>query len=185
MKRKFLGSKIKSYRRSQGLSLQSVAEKIGKTKSYLSMIENSKAVPSLSTLRDIATCLGITIADFFDEEANNNSKVFKETFQFNNDARIIHSKKNEYNLYLLIQNQTFKMKTYIVELLPFGGYSQELRHEGQEQGLVLEGQISLYLDEHEYILNKGDYFYFYSNKKHKVTNKSEEKAKIYWVYLPE
>ncbi|TYB32734.1 MAG: cupin domain-containing protein [Flexistipes sinusarabici] len=185
MKRKFLGNKIKNYRKSQGLSLQSVAENIGKTKSYMSMIENSKAVPSLSTLRDIATCLGITIADFFDEETNNSSKVFRETFQFDRDAKVIHSKKNEYNLYLLIRNPIFKMKTYLVELLPFGGYSQGLRHEGQEQGFVLEGQISLYLDNKEHVLNKGDYFYFYSDKKHKVTNKSEEKAKIYWVYLHE
>jgi len=162
-----------------------VAENVGKTKSYMSMIENSKAVPSLSTLRDIATCLGITIADFFEEETNNNSEIARETFQFEKDAKIIHSKKNDYNLYLLIQNPAFKMKTYIVELLPFGGYAQELRHEGQEQGFVLEGQISLYLDNKEHVLNKGDYFYFYSYKKHKVTNKSEEKAKIYWVYLPE
>lgn len=185
MKRKLLGNKIKSYRKSQGLSLQILAEHIGKTKSYMSMIENSKAVPSLSTLRDIATCLGITIADFFEEEPHNNSEISRETFNFNKDAKVIHSRKNEYNLHLLIQNPAFKMKTYIVELLPFGGYSQELKHNGQEQGFILEGRITLHLDEKEYILNKGDYFYFFSNKKHKVTNKSEEPAKIYWVYLPE
>lgn len=165
--------------------MQAVAENIGKTKSYMSMIENSKAIPSLSTLRDIATCLGITIADFFEDETNNNFEIYRETFKFDKDAKVIHSKKNEYNLYLLIQNPNFKMKTYIVELLPFGGYSQELRHQGQEQGYILEGQIFLYLDNNEYVLDKGDYFYFYSDKKHKITNKSEEKAKIYWVYLPE
>lgn len=180
-----LGIKLKSIRKSQGISLQNIAVNVGKTKSYISMIENSKAVPSLSTLRDIASYLGVTIADFFDNGSSVEESSHKETFDFNEDAKVIHSKKDEYNLFLLIQNPKFKMKTYIVELLPYGGYSQELKHTGQEQGYILSGTVRLFLDNAEHVLTAGDYFYFYSDTKHKVKNFNNSTARIYWIYLPE
>ncbi|UOD34252.1 helix-turn-helix domain-containing protein [Deferribacteraceae bacterium V6Fe1] len=175
--------KLKSLRKSQGVSLLQLANAIGKTKSYISMIENNKATPSISTLKQIASFFGLTLADFFEDE-DNRLHINKEVFKLDDDARLIYSKKGEYNLYLLIDNPKLKMKTYLVELMPNGGYEQELKHEGEEQGYILEGKIQLSLDGVTHELEKDEYFYFNSSKKHKVKNISNKVAKIFWVYLP-
>lgn len=183
MDKKYISSKIRTLRRSQGITLEALASAINKTKSYVSMLENQKAVPSLPTLKEIASFFGITIAEFF---GTDDSKVDfkKEVFDFDVDADQIYSKKNEFNLYLLHKNKSFKMKTYIVELFPHGGYSQPLAHEGEEQGYVIDGHVELTLDENVYVLKKGQYFYFDSSKKHMIRNLSEDISRIFWIYLP-
>ena len=184
MNNKDIGSKLKTLRKSQGISLLQLANHIGKTKSYISMIENGKANPSLSTLKNIVSFFGMDLATFFNSDEGK-SHSGKEVFIFEEDAKLIYSKKNKYNLYLLISNTSLKMKTYIVELLPGGGYSQELRHDGEEFGYVLEGKVELSLDGIPYEIEKGGYFYFDSNKNHIVRNLSDKKSLIQWVYLPE
>lgn len=179
----YIAQKIKNLRKSQGITLEQLARSIGKTKSYISMLENEKAIPSLSTLKEIASFFGMTIADFFEEDIEK-ANFYKEVFDFETDADLIYSKKNEFNLYLLHKNKSLKMKTYIVELFPGGGYSQSLKHDGEEQGLIIEGQIELIIDENSYHLKKGQYFYFDSSKSHRVRNISDSISKIFWVYLP-
>lgn len=183
MNKRYIAQKIKNLRKSQGITLEQLAKSIGKTKSYVSMLENEKAIPSLYTLKEIATFFNLTIADFFDEEIER-SDFNKEVFNFDTDAELIYSKKGEFNLYLLHRNKSFKMKTYLVELFPGGGYSQSLKHEGEEQGFILEGKVELILDDVSYELVKGQYFYFDSSKNHKVKNLSREISKIFWIYLP-
>ncbi|MEF3255825.1 MAG: helix-turn-helix domain-containing protein [Deferribacterales bacterium] len=183
MDKKYISSKIRNLRRSQGITLEALAKAINKTKSYVSMLENEKAVPSLPTLKDIASFFGMTLAEFFESD-NLEFDFSKEVFDFYQDAEQIYSKKNEFNLYLLHKNKSFKMKSYIVELFPHGGYSQPLAHDGEEQGYILEGEVELILDDKRYILKKSQYFYFNSSKKHMVRNLSNTVSKIFWVYLP-
>ncbi|MCX8083721.1 MAG: helix-turn-helix domain-containing protein [Calditerrivibrio sp.] len=179
----YISQKIKSLRKSQGITLEQLASSIGKTKSYVSMLENGRATPSLSTLKDISSFFGLTIADFFDRDYNTieNDKC---TFDFEVDAELIYSKKGEFNLYLLHKSRNYKMKTYLVELFPNGGYSQALKHDGEEQGFVLEGEIELVLDDERFKLGVHQYFYFDSSKSHKVRNISSNISRILWIYLP-
>ncbi|MGA1861502.1 helix-turn-helix domain-containing protein [Deferribacter thermophilus] len=182
-KNNILGEKLRNLRKSQGYSLNQLAKVIGKTKSYLSMIENGKAIPSMATLKAITNFFNVTISDLLEEDEKN-IHLNKESFDFKNDAELIYSKKGFYNLYLLIKNPLLKMKTYLVEIPPYGGYQQEIKHEGEEFGYVLNGEIELTLDNEKHIITSGNYFYFYSNKKHKVKNISSSTAKVLWVYLP-
>lgn len=179
-----IGQKIKALRKSQGISLLQLANHIGKTKSYISMIENGKANPSLATLKDITSFFGLDLATFFETEENRHSPE-KEIFTFGEDARLIYSQKKQYNLYLLISNTQLKMKTYLVELFPEGGYSQALKHDGEEYGYVLEGEIELALDGEQFSIKKGGYFYFDSSRKHIVRNLSASVSKVQWIYLPD
>ncbi len=184
MNNKDIGNKLRTLRKSQGISLLQLAEHVGKTKSYISMIENGKANPSLSTLKNIVSFFGMDLATFFNNDENK-SHSGKEVFKFEDDAKLIYSKKGKYNLYLLISNTSLKMKTYIVELFPGGGYYQELKHEGEEFGYVLEGKVELSLDGIPYEIEKGGYFYFDSNKTHIIRNLSKGISLIQWVYLPD
>src|SRR5688572_23079549 len=62
------GRRLRYLRRRRGLSLTELAQKVGKQVSYLSMIENSKREPRLSTVIDLASALEMPIAELLSEE---------------------------------------------------------------------------------------------------------------------
>ena len=73
-----IGSRLRSLRSSQGLSLKQLAERVGCTPSYLSMVENDKLDPSASRLKKIADALGSTIIELFSEQSNGAEVVLRK-----------------------------------------------------------------------------------------------------------
>ena len=73
-----IGSRLRSLRKIQGLSLKQVAEIVGCTPSYLSMVENDKLDPSASRLKKIADALGSTIIQLFSERPNGEEVVLRK-----------------------------------------------------------------------------------------------------------
>jgi transcriptional regulator with XRE-family HTH domain len=63
-----LGPRIRHYREQRGYTQEQLAQKLGKTKGYLSRIENGKERPNLELLANIADALGIRVKDLFDDD---------------------------------------------------------------------------------------------------------------------
>ena len=63
-------TKIKSLRKSKGMTLEGLAKRTGLTKGYLSQIENSTKTPPFSTLDKIAYAFGVDITSFFVNSGN-------------------------------------------------------------------------------------------------------------------
>ncbi len=61
-----LGSHLVSWRQKRRLSQQSVADKAGLLRPYLSKLERNQADPSLSTMRRLASALEITVGQLVD-----------------------------------------------------------------------------------------------------------------------
>ena len=59
---------IKHIRQQKGLSLRALAAKAKMSYTYLCNIENEKADPSLSTLRNLAKALGVTLVELLADE---------------------------------------------------------------------------------------------------------------------
>jgi transcriptional regulator with XRE-family HTH domain len=57
-----LGKSIKMCRTSRGLSQHELARKIGKSVSYVSLIEQGKRDPAMSTVGEIAGALGVPMS---------------------------------------------------------------------------------------------------------------------------
>ena len=66
-----LGLRIRHYRGERGLTLDQLGERVGLAGSQLSLIENGRREPKLSILQDVATVLGVPIADLLNGEAPN------------------------------------------------------------------------------------------------------------------
>ncbi|WBM79441.1 helix-turn-helix domain-containing protein [Cryobacterium breve] len=66
-----LGLRIRHYRGERGLTLDQLGEQVGLAGSQLSLIENGRREPKLSILQDVATVLGVPIADLLNGEAPN------------------------------------------------------------------------------------------------------------------
>jgi uncharacterized cupin superfamily protein len=66
-----------------------------------------------------------------------------------------------------------------------GGCSQEdLEHEGEEFGFVLEGQVELTVAGRHYQLGAGDSFHFRSERPHAYRNTGTAVARILWINTP-
>ena len=76
------------------------------------------------------------------------------------------------------------MEPILVELNKGAITEKDLPHEGEEFGYVLEGKIELYIGSNKYIINKGETFYFISNKTHYIKNIENGISKLIWVSSP-
>lgn len=54
-------------------------------------------------------------------------------------------------------------------------------HEGEESGYVLEGEVTLQVEENRETLTSGDSFHILSSQPHTVQNPSDKPARILWV----
>lgn len=64
-----IGSRIRSERKRQNLTLKKLAEKADISISYLGDIEKERSRPSIDRLKDIAEALGKSVAYFVDEDS--------------------------------------------------------------------------------------------------------------------
>lgn len=60
-----IGAKLKALRKSQRMTQQTVADKVGITRATLSNYEIDRRTPDLKTLRKLAECFGVGL-DYFD-----------------------------------------------------------------------------------------------------------------------
>lgn len=70
------GEKIKTFRRALKWKQETLGNKVGVTKSYISKLEGEKTTPSLEMLARIAQALGVEIGDLLDKR--NPPEVLKE-----------------------------------------------------------------------------------------------------------
>lgn len=77
-----LAVRLAQLRIEKGISARTMSIELGQNVSYINRIENRKALPSLNQFFSICDYLGITPADFFNEEKRNYTKaheLIKET----------------------------------------------------------------------------------------------------------
>src|SRR5687768_1273094 len=60
-----LGSRLRLLRQSTGVSLRTLAEQTDFSASFLSLVENDKASPSVASIERIAAAFGLSLAEFF------------------------------------------------------------------------------------------------------------------------
>lgn len=65
-----IGENIKKYRKSNGMTQQKLADAANISRSYLGDIENNRYNPSIETIKNIVSILGITMDEFFSEQSD-------------------------------------------------------------------------------------------------------------------
>ena len=172
-----LGDKIKELRLGCDLTQEELANRCELTKGYISQLENDLTSPSIATLIDILSALGTTLKDFFSEEEEQ-KVVFSE-----ND--FIEKKEEGMVLNWLVPNaQKNEMEPMLIELDKNVATQEDVPHEGEEFGYVLEGEIVLHLGSKKHVVKKGESFYYQADKSHYILNKKDKIAKFLWVSSP-
>lgn len=174
-----LGDRIRSLRTHQGQSLRSLATRAGISPGFLSQIEHGRANASVSTLRGIATALGLTTADLFGAEDLTASKVLLRA-----DRPEIPTGGSS-RKYLLSRRPLRNLEVYEGELAAHEGTGDPYTHgDAQELFLVVAGVVDVVVGDSEYRLTDGDSIEYSTNVPHTARNAGEDTARVLWIISP-
>jgi transcriptional regulator with XRE-family HTH domain len=178
-----VGQRIRDLRRTRAMSLEAVAARTELSIGFLSQIERGLSSPSLRVLATLADVLGVGIAGLFGAKENDAAAP---------DAIVTRERQRaELNLWRTgISKQLLspagsegRLNLFLVHMEPGGSTGDELyTHDGEEAGLVIEGEMKLSVDAESWTLKHGDSFRFASRRPHRFSNpSSDSKAVVLWV----
>ena len=172
-----LGAKIKELRLKNRLTQGELADRCELTKGYISQLENELTSPSIATLKDILQTLGSSLTEFFSEDDD-------EKVVFGKDDYFVKETEDFKVTWLVPTAQKNSMEAIRMELGPKKSSENDLPHDGEEFGYVLEGKIAILLGKKQHTCKKGEAFYYTASKPHSIANKGRGKAKFIWVSTP-
>jgi transcriptional regulator with XRE-family HTH domain len=177
-----LGERIKRKRESLKMPLADLSKKVGISASALSQIENAKAFPSILTLKTIADSLYTTVGDLIGE----NETLTRNPMVKEGDIRFVKVNSTGTSLFLLSHHEAGKqMEPYILKFVENSDSSDIMvEHPGQEFIHVLQGKLLMTLENTQYIMEKGDNFYFNSNISRNIKNIGNTPASVIWIVTP-
>lgn len=179
-----IGVRLKHARKVMGLRLRELAERVGCSESFLSKIENEKVNPSLQMLHRIVTELNFTIGEILSQDIEENKVVMRAGER--PTVRMVPARKTKGTRleWLIPPGDTRLLAGSIHSVDPGGGSLGTIKHEGEEMGYLLEGELELEVDGKLYNLKPGDSFFFRSDLAHGYRNPGKSLTRILWVNTP-
>ncbi|MBR0138149.1 MAG: helix-turn-helix domain-containing protein [Erysipelotrichaceae bacterium] len=174
-----LGRRFKQLRVKNGLTLEDLASRTELSRGFLSQLERNLASPSISTLEDIVEVLGVSLAEFFSEETEDQI-VFGEQDYF------VDQKDQMEITYIVPNAQKNRLEPLLLTLSPSGSSQVIEPHEGEEFGYVLQGKIVLQnlTARTHHVVKKGETFYIKGDFVHCLVNNGKSDARILWISTP-
>jgi XRE family transcriptional regulator, regulator of sulfur utilization len=169
-----LGILIRRLREERNLSVRTLATLTGFSPSFISQVETGQASPSIASLEKIATALGVSVAEFFQESEARSSSVVR-----NADRPRLHSGWSQALLEKLSLNHSSKLYPVVITIEPGGTSGKHPASTSREEfGFVLDGSIVLTLNEDEYSLQRGDAATIPANTPRRWNNSGDVPAQI-------
>ena len=173
-----LGERLRQLRREQGLTLRELAERIGKSESYLSRVEHGRIDLSLSTLKEIADQLGRPITHLLDNGFSPTDGLIKK----GEHRKLVISSVLEYDI-LCSSNQEISLFRMTLKEGENSG-DKSYHHQGIESGIMLQGRVRVVVGDREYILEEGDSLTYRSEQPHWFENAGKGDAIGIWAVTP-
>jgi transcriptional regulator with XRE-family HTH domain len=175
-----VGGSLRRLREERNLTLRTLAEKSCLAINTLSLIENGKSSPSVSTLQQLAVALEVPITAFFETETEKKSIAYVKV-DHRPRATFEHGMLEDLGAGAGIQ----AVEPFIVTLEPNAGSgTQDIVHTGYEFIYCLEGRIAYTIDGRTYLLEAGDSLLFEACLPHHWQNLSSQKSKSILVLYP-
>jgi transcriptional regulator with XRE-family HTH domain len=175
-----VGGRLRALREARQLSIRVLAEASGLAVNTLSLIENGRTSPSVSTLQQIAVALSLPISAFFTPETPRSRLVFLKADQQQPTA-FPHGALADLGVGMAQRH----IEPLLLTLDPGAGSGPEpIIHPGQEFVFCLEGRIGYTVDGQRYLLEPGDSLLFESTLPHRWENNDPSPARAVLVLCP-
>jgi transcriptional regulator with XRE-family HTH domain len=175
-----VGGHLKAVRTMFGLSQRELAKRAGVTNGTISLIEQNRVSPSVSSLKKVLDGVPMSLAEFFTLDLQVNPQVFYASDELVDlgdrdvSLRLVAAKRP--NRAMTIMQERYRPKA--------DTGADMLSHKGEEGGVVISGQIELTVGGQIRVLNPGDAYYFSSAVPHRFRNMSEESCEIISASTP-
>jgi transcriptional regulator with XRE-family HTH domain len=175
-----VGRRLRELRSERGLSIRALAEKSGLNVNTLSLIENSKTSPSVSTLQQIASALKYPIAAFFETDAPLQRIVYQKA-----DDRQVAAFAHGTLADLGANFTRSGMEPFVVTLEPQADSGDTpIVHTGLEFVFCLEGRIGYEVEGQNFTLDPGDSLLFEAYLPHRWRNAGETPSRSLLLLCP-
>lgn len=172
-----IGQKIKALRKEQQLTLKEVAEKTNLSISFLSQVERQKSSLTLESLKKISDVLQVNPSYFFNDDDDQQPKIIRGIDDTADDLDVTSFVYRD----LSRKDRTLGFTPLLVTLFPGDNKGRPFTHHGKEFLYVLEGQLTVQLNEEEYILRPHDTIIIDASQPHYWLNLTEEPVKFLCV----
>lgn len=177
--KKNTGKRIKSFRLAQNISISKLAAEIGVSKSLISQVERGEVYPSIQTLEKMSAALNVPLGEFFQIKEDQPDEQLSSIVK-NGKHKIIlmPETNNRYNVLTPnVSNNPFEF--LLIEFPPHEDKAQvdNSVHKGEQCFYILEGDLTLNIDDKTYKVSAGDSGYIASYSKHSFFNNSGKTAK--------
>ena len=173
MKKNHIGEKIKEIRQHQRMTLKTLAEKTGFSISFLSQLERGKSSTTLESLKKISIAFGVNPSIFFDDEESQS-----------NGTLMINQRADEHDIYYKDLGTMVAQRDFaplLVVLKPGQTEGNLITHRGQEFLYVLEGKLTIQLEEQLIELRPTESYMIDSTKPHYWYNYTNSDVKLLCV----
>lgn len=175
-----VGRCLRKLREECDISIRALAEKSGLAVNTLSLIENGKTSPSVSTLQQIAAALGVPITAFFETDLPQSSVIHVRACQ-RSHAAFTHGTLDDLGVGL----KSRAVEPFVVTLEPnTGSGANSIVHTGHEFVYCLHGRIVYTVEECPYLLEPGDSLLFESHLPHRWQNVDAGPSQALLVLCP-
>jgi transcriptional regulator with XRE-family HTH domain len=177
-----IGARLQRVRTAKNLSQRELAKRVGVTNSTISLIEQNKVSPSVSSLKKVLDGIPISLADFFtlDLEADATDSPFYSADELPDVGNAgLH-------YYLVGQRRPQRQMCILREVMPPGADTGDamLRHEGEEGGVVVQGELEVTVGDRVRVLKAGEAYYFESRVPHRFRNVGDTDAVVVSANTP-
>lgn len=176
-----VGTDIRALRKSRGITISDMADRLGRSLGFISQIERGLSVPSIEDLRAIAAIFDVPISFFFGDKSENPSEARHvvragERRQIGNDVDGLLEE-------LLSPDLSGSYETIRCEFLPGAERDTHVQRDTEESGFVVSGTLDLEIDGTWHTLKMGDSFRF-AGEPYRWRNKGKKPAVVIWVISP-
>jgi transcriptional regulator with XRE-family HTH domain len=175
-----VGTRLKAIRQLYGLSQRELAKRAGVTNGTISLIEQNRVSPSISSLKKVLDGVPMSIAEFFTADLDEAPQVF---FAHGELAEVGSA---DVSFRLVAAHRPGRQMAIMRELYAAGADTGDamLSHKGEEGGIVVRGRIELTVGGQTRTLGPGDAYYFASSLPHRFRNTGREECEIISAATP-
>ena len=169
-----VGAHLKAVRQMYGLSQRELAKRAGVTNGLISLIEQNRVSPSVSSLKKVLDGIPMALADFFTLDVSAKPQVFFPREELTDigtgsvELKLVGLRLSKRSMSILHERYA-----------PDADTGEEmLTHAGEEGGVVVKGRIELTVGGESRVLGPGDAYYFKSTVPHRFRNVGREECEI-------
>ena len=174
------GQRLRAIRQRNRLSQRELARRSGVANASISLIESGKLNPTVSMLKKVLDGVPVSLGEFFSDEEEVHDKVIFRA------AELTEIADGGVSYRQVGANLGDKAIQFLHECYEPGATTgkHQLRHEGEECGLVLSGRLDLTVDGITETLRAGDAYYFESHRPHRFANTGRSVCEVITACTP-